>query len=904
MFENLWEYIKAEPLNFFIILVGSILFVYIFIHSLRYMHRIIASKHLVFLRVTLPREDSTKDKEREVEKDFREKIAIMAQFYRNIHETRELNLMNMIKTKIFHSNIFTFELVAHQKIVDFYVTTPKYYQDIIEKQITSYYPSADIQPLEEYDLKLKGNKIKGYYAYTMKNYFFPIKTFKVIENDPLNDLTNIFTQMDADETAVIQIVIRPISDKWAKKTEKFGETYFKGKKEGMKIPVIGPILNVFKGIFLGYEKMNVESAQGGDGYVRMLQSKEEVAKRIGEKSTQSGFKTAIRIFASAKTKKRAEELSNNVIVGLNLFKDTAANWFQTRRIFFLDFINDGIFMHHFKHRLLSSSVEKESLLVEEELASLFHFPTSKYNHTPNIRWLSYKVLPAPTNLPETGIILGHNVYRGYKKEVKFMKKDRSRHHYIIGKSGSGKSALLSYMARQDIWNGEGVCVIDPHGDLVEDILSYIPKERAKDVIIFDPADTERPMSINMLEAFTSAEMDLASSQATEIFIKLFGDEIFGPRIQHYFRNACLTLMEDTEEGATLIDVPRIFTDDAFLKYKVAKIKNPVVKSFWQHEYANTGDRERQEMIPYFSSKFGPFITNSIMRNTIGQKESSFDFRKVMDEGKILLVKLSKGKIGDLNTQLLGLVMVARIQMAAMSRADIPEEQRKDFFLYVDEFQNFATDSFCSILSEARKYHLNLIMAHQYINQLVVSKFGTTSTQIRDAVFGNVGTLCSFKVGADDAEYLAKEYAPLLTEQDVLGIANYRMYTKLNINNATSRPFSVSTIWDTSKQNHKVAKIIREYARIKHGRKKDFVEQEITTRIGIDFDAPAVDTSKLPGQAGQAEAGPGGPGGAEDNPMVDVLKNAMEKSKKEEEAKAEAEAEAENENEDKTEEEAQ
>jgi len=505
--------------------------------------------------------------------------------------------------------------------------------------------------------------------------------------------------------------------------------------------------------------------------------------------------------------------------------------------------------------------EKTSLLVEEELASIYHFPDIIYNKAPIIRWLDYKVLPAPVTLPEEGILLGYNVYRGTKKEVRFQKADRSRHHYIIGKSGSGKSALLSYMARQDIINGEGICVIDPHGDLIDDILTYIPKERAKDVIIFDPADTERPMGLNMLEAKDSAEQDLASSQATEIFIKLFGDEIFGPRIQHYFRNACLTLMEDESEGATLIDVPRIFTDDAFLKYKVKKIKNPVVKSFWQNEYANTGDRERQEMIPYFSSKFGPFITNSIMRNTIGQAKSSFNFRQTMDEGKILLVKLSKGKIGDLNTQLLGLVIVAKIQQAAMSRADMPESERKDFFLYVDEFQNFATDSFCSILSEARKYHLNLIMAHQYINQLVVTKFGSTSTQIRDAVFGNVGTLNSFKVGADDAEYLAKEYAPLLSEQDVIGISNYKMYAKLNINNTTSRPFSVSTIWDTTGQNFKVAEIIKEYSRLKHARKRDFVEQEITTRIGIDLNSDAVDTSKLPGQAGATPS---------ENPMAKLL----------------------------------
>ncbi|MFH1534132.1 MAG: type IV secretion system DNA-binding domain-containing protein [Nitrospirota bacterium] len=826
------------------------------------------AKKLVFLRVTLSREESPKDKDKQVEKDFREKISIMSQFYRNLHETMELNLWNQIKVWLFRHNIFTFELVAHQKVVDFYISTPKYYKGIIEKGITSYYPDADIEALEEYEPMLKDSKMKGYYAYTQKKYWFPVKTFKVVENDPLNNLTNIFSKLESDETAVIQIVIRPKSDKWSKKAEEMGETFFKGKKsEGIKIPVIGWVFNVFKGIFLGYEKMEIQPKQGGDGYVRMLQSKEEVAKRMGEKSSQSGFDTVIRLLSSASTEKRAEEISNNMIIGLSLFKDPSSNWFQTRRIFFIDSLNDWWFNFNFRKRMIDCRFfgigEKTEILAEDELSSLFHFPNSKYNYSPTIRWMDYKVLPAPTNVPEEGILIGHNVYRGNKKEIRFLKEDRSRHHYIIGKSGSGKSALLSFMARQDIINGEGVCVIDPHGDLIEDILTYIPKERAKDVIIFDPADQERPMGLNMLDAKDSSEVDLISSQATEIFIKLFGDEIFGPRIQHYFRNACLTLMEDTEEGATLIDIPRMFTDDAFLKFKVKKATNPVVKSFWQHEYANTGDRERQEMIPYFSSKFGPFITNSIMRNTIGQRKSSFDFRKVMDEGKILLVKLSKGEIGDLNTQLLGLVIVSKIQMAAMSRADMPEDQRKDFFLYVDEFQNFATDSFCAILSEARKYHLNLIMAHQYINQLVTSKYGTTSTQIRDAVFGNVGTLCSFKVGADDAEYLAKEYAPLLTEQDVIGISNYKMYCKLNIKNSTSRPFSVNTIWDTTGQNHKIAEVIREYSRLKHARKKEFVNEEIVTRIGIDIDAPPVDISKLPGQPNMQQA-------PEGNAMANLL----------------------------------
>ena len=566
----------------------------------------------------------------------------------------------------------------------------------------------------------------------------------------------------------------------------------------------------------------------------MLQPKEEVAKKMGEKAGQVGFDTVIRIIGSAKTKTKATNITNDIALSLNLFRDNYMNWFQTRRTIFLDFINNAVMKLNFKRRLLDTRFlifgEKKSTMVPEELASLFHMPSSRYNMAPNIKWLQYKVLPAPVDLPADGTLLGYNVYRGLKREVRITRNDRTRHHYCIGKSGSGKSVFLSWMARQDIIGKDGLCVIDPHGDLIEELVQFVPKERAKDVIVFNPADVERPMGLNILEAKTPEQQDLASSQATEIFIKIFGDEIFGPRIQHYFRNGCLTLMEDLDEGATLIDVPRIFVDDEFMKYKVSKVKNPVVRSFWEHEYAHTGERERQEMIPYFSAKFGPFITNSIMRNVIGQTKSAFNFRECMDQQKILLINLSKGKIGDLNTQLLGLIMVARLQMAAMSRVDIPENERKDFYLYVDEFQNFATVSFCSILSEARKYHLALIMAHQYIKQLEKKN----DTSIRDAVFGNVGTMISFKVGADDAEYMAKEYAPVLTEQYVLGIANFKAYIKLNIHNTTSRPFSLETIYDMSAANKKIGEIVTQYSRMKYGRKKEFVDQEISARIGIDL----------------------------------------------------------------------
>lgn len=836
---NLWDLILAYPIWVLLAVIGLFLLPKLLFKFLHYWYAATHKHDLVYMQVTLPRKDSKLDQEKQTEKDFKEKVGVMEQFYRNVHEIRELNLWNQIKSYVFNHDMVSFELVLKNKELYFYVVTYKYFRTLIEKQITSYYPDADITYVDDYELGDKNDYLKGYYLYSRREDHFPIRTYKMLENDPLNDITNVFSKLNPDDFASIQIVLNSIGKGWQKKAEQSGQMMFKGKKNTLgflgKIPGLGFLNTLLVGAIMGADavKTNAPGANSGDSYVRMLQSREEVAKKIGEKALQVGFMVGIRVMAASKTKEHTNDILNNLVIAFNLFNEPEMNFFQNRRIVPIDSISTPILKYGYGLRI-HKYCNKDSLMVPEELASMYHFPVSKYNYSPTIKWLSYTVMPAPTNLPTEGILLGHNIYRGEKREIRMMKNDRTRHQYIIGKSGTGKSAMISYMVRQDISNGEGVCVVDPHGDLIEDILHYIPKERAKDVIVFNPADIERPMGLNILEANSQEEMDLASSQATEIFIKLFGDEIFGPRIQHYFRNACLTLMEDKEEGATLIDVPRMFTDDAFMRYKVSKVKNPVVKSFWVHEYAHTADRERQEMIPYFSAKFGPFITNAIMRNTIGQTKSVFNFREVMDKQKILLINLSKGKIGDLNTQLLGLVIVARIQMAAMSRADMPEDQRKDFYLYVDEFQNFATDSFCEILSEARKYRLALIMAHQYINQLVVSKYGSTTTKIRDAVFGNAGTIMSFKVGAEDGEYLAKEYAPVLSEQDIIGIGKYKAYIKLNIDNTTSRPFSLHTVWDTTGKNAKIAEIIKQYSRMKYGRKKEFVDQEISARIGIDL----------------------------------------------------------------------
>ena len=803
----------------------------------RFIHVHFMAKKLVFLKIELPRSDSKIDQEKRTEKDFKEKVAIMSQLYRALYEIRELNLWNMIKTKIWQADNISFELFVEKQELSFYVAVHKKYQHIVEKQVTSFYNDADVKVLDKpYELFMKGKKSKGYFMYTKKRFWFPINTFKNMEQDPLNDITNVFSKLAPDEKAAIQIIANPVaSSKWNKTTERMGTLLFKNMPLPIKIPIpiIGPILAFFINAFRkggAGGATNQPGASGGDAYIRMLQPKEEALKRVGEKAGQVGFDTSIRVVGVADNSQRATEIANNLNIAFSIYHDQYNNWFQNRRIIPLDFINNPLMHYLFRHRI-PGILHKCSLLAQDELASLFHFPDSKYNPVPVIKWLAYKVLPPPVELPTEGVLIGNNLFRGQKREVRILRDDRTRHQYIIGKSGSGKSVLLSFMARQDIWNGDGICLVDPHGDLVEDTLQAVQKERARDVILFDPADTERPMGLNLLEAHTPEERDRASLDAMEIFIKIFGDEIFGPRIQHYFRNACLTLMEDEEEGATLIDVPRIFTDEEFLKYKLSKVTNSVVRSFWEHEYANTGDREKQEMIPYFSSKFGPFITNTTIRNIIGQAKSAFNIREVMDTQKVLLVNLSKGKIGDLNAQLLGLIFVNKINMAAMGRQDIPKKDRKDFYLYVDEFQNFATDTFASILSEARKYRLSLVMAHQYIAQLTKTPTGKDDTRVRDAVFGNVGTMLSFKVGADDAEYLAKEYAPSLSEQDILGIANYKCYIKLNINNTTSRPFSLETIWDPI-ENKKLSDVLKKYSRMKYARKKMFVDQEIEARLGI------------------------------------------------------------------------
>lgn len=835
----LWDWYIAHPFqNIFIILLAYAVLKYVIFWA-RGTYAYMQGKKLISLKIVLPRSDSKMDQEKRTEKDFKEKIAVMEQLFRALHELKTLSFWEAIYFWITRYMTIAFELYVEDGLITFYVLCPEYVESIIEKQITSSYPNAEVTLKPPPEIWPEGYKLACYNQITGKKVWFPLRCYDNMQDDPLNDLTNALSKLQPDERACVQVITTPaFSERWSKKTKAYASRSFKGKKNTFfdRIPGLSALGNILGMVGSSDSATLAPGARSGDSFVRMIQPEEELYKRMGEKAGMSGFHVSIRIFGAAKTWERAHDITNNLQVSFNVFKDLYGNYLKNRRIP-VDFMPMSInqyFMYPLWKRRMNGFFHRRSLLAEKELASVFHFPDSRYNTLSNIQWILYKVLAPPPSPPQEGIVLGINRHRGVETKIRFLDKDRTRHQYIIGKSGSGKSALLNWMSRQDVARNEGICVVDPHGDLIEDVLAHTPKERAKDIVLFDPADGERPMGLNLLEAHTPEEKDRASLDAMEIFIKLFGNEIFGPRIQHYFRNGCLTLMDDEEEGATLIDVPRLFVDDEFQRYKVSKCKNSVVRSFWENEMAKTGAREKEEMIPYFSAKFGPFITNTTIRNIIGQPKSAFNVREIMDTGKVLLVNLSKGKIGDVNAQLLGLIFVNKVNMAAMSRADVPQRDRRRFYLYVDEFQNFITDAFATILSEARKYELGLIMAHQYIGQLVgkTAAYDQASTKMRDAVFGNVGTIMSFKIGAEDAEYMAKEFAPVLSEQDVIGIPNFNCYVKLNINNTTSRPFSMATIYDESERNEKLGALIKEYSRMKYGRKKAFVDQEIEDRIGI------------------------------------------------------------------------
>ena len=749
-------------------------------------------------------------------KDFKEEMAPAEQLFTSFRTYLNTSFINQLTED---QEVLGFEIVCEHNLISFYITCNKKLVPVIEKQVNAIYPNATVERVAGHNIFSAG---RGDFAVATlslnKKFIFPIRTFRYLEADPLNAITNSMSKMGPESACAIQILIKPISDKWRFASTVASKRILQGKSDFAYGTPGQRILNTaVTSIGQSMQGKTGKDSQQNNPPMRHTPLQEDLMKAFNEKASKPGFKVQIRIIAVAPDSTSAAVIRDSIAASFAQFSAPAWNSFKVKRNADPQRTVTDFILRHFANASMM-------LLNSEELASIFHLP-NRYIDTPNIKWLKSRLLAAPPNLPEQGIIIGESIYRGLVAPIRITEDDRRRHIFMIGKTGVGKTTFFENMIDQDIQAGKGVCFIDPLGDAIESIIQKIPRERAEDVILFDPGDTQFPMGLNLLEWKNPEEKDFLISEWLEIFYKLFDPNktgIVGPQFEHWGRNAALTVMS-LPQGGSLIDIPRLFTDDQFREYAVSYVQDPVVKAFWDQQLAKTADFHKSEMYNYFISKFGRFMTNDLMRNIIGQPKSVFDFREVMDSGKILLINLSKGKVGEMNSNLLGLILVSKIQTAAFSRANIPEDQRKDFYLYVDEFQNFTTDTFATILSEARKYRLNLNITNQYIAQL--------SEKIRDAVIGNAGSIVVYRVGATDAEFMAKEM-PGVTIDDMVNLEKFHMYVKMLIDLTPTRPFSMRGMKSVIPKNKEMGEAIRNLSRHKYAKPKEVVERDFLNKIHV------------------------------------------------------------------------
>ena len=718
-----------------------------------------------------------------VPRDNEIKIDAAEQMFSSLYSVYKSSTFSFLKPQ----DHISLEIVALPEQIKFYFSCPKSLQDLVEKQIHGAYPGAEVAEVEEYNIFSEEGKL-AFAALKLKNAnYLPIKTYKELATDPLSQITSALAKMQQGEGAAVQILASPANSKW----RAAGKRYVSKTKEA---------------------ELSTKTEHKTPPDPRKIEA-------IENKTSKVGFNVVVRIVVSAKTDEEAKVHVDNIKSTFAQFTSdynsfTTAN-IRFKKQFLIDFV--------YRYLPLFGNF---GVLNTEELAAVFHLP-NKTVETPGIYWVNAKRAPAPAQIPSSGFHLGKSVYRGTTKEVHLAEDDRRRHIYIIGKTGTGKTELLKYLVMQDICAGHGVAFIDPHGDAAEDLLSQIPPERAEDVIYFNPADTERPLGMNMLEAQTEQEKHFVATYIVGLMYKLYDPHktgIIGPRFEHAIRNAMLTVM--SEPGNTFVEVVRVLTDSRFVQELLPKVEDPIVRRYWTDQIAQTADFHKSEVLDYIVSKFGRFVTNRMIRNIIGQSKSAFNLRDIMDNKKILIVNLSKGRVGEENSSFLGLVLVPKILVAAMSRQDVPEEQRADFFLYVDEFQNFATETFADILAEARKFRLNLIVANQFIGQI--------EEEVKNAVFGNVGTLVSFRVGVTDANYLQHEFTPVFNETDLINVERFHAYVKTIVRNEPVPPFSLDTTRDLSKMERdpRIAEMIKQLSRLRYGRDVNVVDAEIVHRARL------------------------------------------------------------------------
>ncbi|MCX6722497.1 MAG: type IV secretion system DNA-binding domain-containing protein [Candidatus Staskawiczbacteria bacterium] len=773
---------------------------------------------MVLFLVMMPKNQPKKEGEQQKEQKIM--IAQMEQVF--------ANFLYLKKPRIFQDPpSCTFEIASQigSSDISFYVAVPRYLESVFEKYVQGVYPNAVVDKIpQDYTIFEPQGATAAAYLRLSESSLFPISTYQTLETDPLSLITNTLSKISANEGGAVQVLIRPLPRSDFRKR---GEKALKFIREGK--PIRYAVMLASHGIMgqIFEELMNPPkdpkkdlSLQPGTSMRKEQGFDQKGYDAIQSKIQKQPFEVDIRVVASAQSLERADDILNHLTSAFSQFSLSAINSLEEKKVYKAE-LRKFIYDYSFRN----FNIRQSNILNLEELASIYHFPTH-YIETPYIKAAKSAAAPPPTDLPEKGeICIGKVNFRNEERKVYFAdRQDRRRHLYIIGQTGTGKSGFMEGMIAQDIANGEGVAVVDPHGELVEHVLAMIPKERIDDVVIFEPCDIERPCGLNMLEYDSPEQKDFAVQEMIAIFMKLFPPEIIGPMFEHYMRNAMLALMADKDNPGTLVEIPKMFTDPTFLQTRMAKVSDPVVRSFWVKEWAQTTGSTRSDMLGYVVSKLGRFIENEMMRNIIGQSHSGFDLADIMNNKKIFLANLSKGLTGEVNSSLLGLILISKIQMAAMKRASISEDKRVDFYLYIDEFQNFTTDSIATILSEARKYKLNLIMAHQYMPQL--------KDEIRDAVLGNVGTIAAMRIGAEDAENLQKQFEPGFSRFDLVNLDNFTMIIKMMINNKISTPFKMQTN-PPPKGRPEIIDAIKKISKLKYSRPRAIVEGEITLRSFTD-----------------------------------------------------------------------
>ncbi len=797
----------STQLFFFLILISIGVVYYLVLKKIR-TEKLKKGLEMSLFLIRLPKYED-KGNEYTIEK-IRSLIGKMEQFYSNFQYLKKDGFFSKPPE-------VTFELSSQVggSDISFFIAVPKQIRKTLNKYVQGVFQGAVLQEIpEDYTIFEPNGVEKASYLQLKKHYTLPIKTYNDLENDPLESITNSLTKISEDEGSSVQIVLRPTNFNLKRRIKKIDYLI---RKKGYKFNSAakkasqGFLADIFNEFFSIAFNNNFRKDQE-------VKESEDLLKALNRKAEKRAFEVNIRLIAAARNNEKAREVLDNLESGFSQFLSNF-NGFKFKRTTGKKLKR---LLYNYTFRRFA---EKEKMILNlEELSGIYHFPFS-YMETPYINWVKTKEVAPPANLPKSGpLLIGNVIYRGEGKRVYIgSRKDRRRHVYTIGQTGVGKTSLIQEMVRQDMEKGEGVGVIDPHGDLIEETLANVPKERIEEVVLFEPFDTERPCGLNMLEWKTTEQKDFAVSEMISIFSQLFPPEMIGPMFEHYMRNAMLALMADKEDPGTLVEIPRMFTDEDFMKKKVEKVTDPMVKNFWVKEWQKTVGEDKSKMLGYVVSKVGRFVENEMMRNIIGQKHSSFDLNEIMDEGKIFLVNLTKGLTGEVNSSLLGLILVSKLQMAAMKRVNIPLEERKDFYLYIDEFQNFTTDSIATILSEARKYRLNLTLANQFMPQL--------KEEIRDAVIGNVGTVLAYRVGEDDAEFLRNKFSPEFSSFDLANINNYHYIAKMIIDGNLISPFKVKAPYPKKGDKGQI-KAIKKLSKQKYGRPKRKVEQEVAKRASF------------------------------------------------------------------------